>query len=423
MTKFIIISYFFPPSNFVGGERTEAWAKHLHKSGVYPIIITRNWNENQKSITEKVSDNAYRIEKNEHYEIRRLPYKRTLRDKCSDYRVLKPIQKALTLWELITSNFSIKALPYSNFYTEAKKVLEEESDIVGVIASGRPFQSFAIGHKLKKEFPSIFWMPDYRDEWTTHNFLNEARGGAKYINKLERKSELKWTANADHFITVSQPWKESIYKIIKKEGTAILNGYTNFIDIPDRNSNPNQFTITYAGTLYHKQNIEPMINACKKLIDQKQNIFLRFIGIEFQQDAIERINQLLENYQNHFEVLDRMPKKVLTDYLNASDLLFLTSFEGIKGWFPVKLFEYYASGIPMILCPSDHESMESFIKSTNSGFIADTSLECERIIADCIELKKEHGFLQLERNKVEGHKYSRQFQTERLGKLILDLIN
>ena len=63
MKKVLIISYFYPPANFVGGQRTAAWAKYLHEYGYYPIIITRHWNEGQTDLVDKVKNNKLEIEK------------------------------------------------------------------------------------------------------------------------------------------------------------------------------------------------------------------------------------------------------------------------------------------------------------------------------------------------------------------------
>ena len=52
MKKLLIISYFYPPANFVGAQRTAAWAKYLHEYGYYPIIITRQWNEGQTDLVD-----------------------------------------------------------------------------------------------------------------------------------------------------------------------------------------------------------------------------------------------------------------------------------------------------------------------------------------------------------------------------------
>lgn len=388
----------------------------MNESGIYPIVITRAWNENQKDLVDPIDTNELIIEKTDQYEIRRLPYKRTLRDKLSKYPALKIFQKALTLKELIFSNYFLTSLPYSNFYIEAKKQIEQ-GDIKAVIASGRPFQSFFIGHTLKKEF-DILWIPDYRDQWTTSKHLEEQRGIHKWISKLERKSEIKWTSNADFFLSVSENWTKIISELIGKEGKVVLNGYTKLIETRIDKTRKDQFLITYAGTLYPSQNINLVLNSCIELINDGKPVLIRFIGASMMPKETARIASIIKGYESHFEFLDRMPKPELEEYLNQSDLLFLTSFENIKGWYPVKLFEYYASGVPLLLCPSDHESMEDFVKTTRAGFVANSDEECKEILLECIHQKESTGMVLSERNIEIGNQYSRKFQTKVLAEII-----
>lgn len=416
MIKVIIISYFYPPSSFVGGERTAAWAKHLNESGIYPIVITRAWNDNQKDLIDPIDQNELLIEKTDSYEIRRLPYRRSLRDRLSKYPRLRFFQKALTFKELILSNYFIRSLPYFNFYSEAKNLLKTE-DVKAVIASGRPFQSFFIGHRLKKEF-DMLWIPDYRDEWTTHKHLDDQGGVHKWITKLERKSELKWTSNADFFLSVSDNWVKIISELIGKEGKVVLNGYNELITNRIDNTRKDQFVITYAGTLYPSQNINLVLNSCIALIDEGKSIFIRFIGANMMPKETSRILTLLKGYESHFEFLDRMPKSDLDGYMNQTDLLFLTSFENIKGWYPVKLFEYYASGIPLLLCPSDEDCMERFVKTTNAGFVANSEEDCKKVLLESIHQKDTSGKVLLDRSIAVGNQYSRKSQTKVLAEIL-----
>ena len=101
MQKVLIISYFFPPCRLVGSERTEYWAKNLYKYGYYPIILTRQWNPNQIELTNKINNNYNEHLIYDHYEVYKVPYKRSLRDILSNYKSLILFQKALTFLESI----------------------------------------------------------------------------------------------------------------------------------------------------------------------------------------------------------------------------------------------------------------------------------------------------------------------------------
>lgn len=422
MTKVLIISYFFPPSSFVGGERTSAWSKHLYENGIYPIIVTRNWNNNQKDLVDKLDSNDFFIEKNDKYEIHKMPYKRSLRDRVSNYRWLNVFQKVLTLKEIIFSNFFIRSLPYYNIYQEAEKIIQNDPSIELIIASGRPFQSFFIGYRLKKKFPKVKWVPDYRDEWTTHKHLEESGKLNKWINQLERKSELKWTSNANFFISVSDSWVSSIQDLTKKPGVTILNGYSELTKdtqtISGHNSNLDELVITYAGTLYESQNIDLVIDSCLLLMKTENKIVFRFIGTNISVKRLGQIKTKLGNYKSNFLFFERMSKEELKKYIDSTDLLMLTGFNGIKGWYPVKLFEYYASGKPILLCPSDNDVMEDFIIKSKSGFVVNNEAECNEILNAFLQNKKEGKPINCERDFEYGNQFSRKAQTKKLAEII-----
>ena len=61
MKKILLISYFYPPANFVGVQLTAAWAKYLHEYGYYPIIITRQWNEGQTDLADQLKNSVLKI--------------------------------------------------------------------------------------------------------------------------------------------------------------------------------------------------------------------------------------------------------------------------------------------------------------------------------------------------------------------------
>ena len=44
MTKLLILAYDFPPYVSVGGLRPFSWYKYLYLNDVYPVVITRQWN-------------------------------------------------------------------------------------------------------------------------------------------------------------------------------------------------------------------------------------------------------------------------------------------------------------------------------------------------------------------------------------------
>jgi glycosyltransferase involved in cell wall biosynthesis len=417
--KLIIISYFYPPAAFVGGERTQYWAENLHKHGYYPVVITRQWNKGQKDLVNRINHNQHSVEKYETYEVHRLPYNRSLRDKCAPFKWLKPIQKLLTLCELVFSNYFLSVLPYSNFFSYAKGLIEKDKNIQLVLISGRPFRSFFFGYRLKKVFPHIHWVADYRDEWTTSR--NKTPGFINgFIRSLERNSEKRWLSNASLFINVSEKWKPRIENLTETKGKEVKNGYIENIKPLGKGTfikPADSFQIAYVGTLYQNQEIESFLKVLNQI---KKEITLYFIGSELIPSEKYRLQQLAKKYDFLIRI-QKLSKQELYNNLQNIDLFFATPYANVDGCLPVKAFDYLILKKPIILYPSDNDVFEEFILDTQSGIIAANEIEAENIIADYIK-KKKNGELkprQLKNDNIQ--KYSRAYQTRRLASFLTDL--
>jgi hypothetical protein len=212
---------------------------------------------------------------------------------------------------------------------------------------------------------------------------------------------------------------DSISAFIKKEGKAVYNGY---VELKERNNSielGKKLIITYAGTLYPTQNLNLFLDACLSILSNKELDFeVRFIGANVIPEEELKIKQRIKGSESNFIFYDRMPKEELHRFMDETDVLYLTGFENIKGWYPVKLFEYYAEGKPLLLCPSDNDVMESFIRKTNIGHIANSEKECEDIILSLINQKIKGQKLDYNRNTEFGQTFNREYQTANLAKLI-----
>jgi glycosyltransferase involved in cell wall biosynthesis len=416
--KILIISYFYPPANFVGAERVASWIKYLPEHGIYPIVVTRIWEKDQKDLLKINNTQGTIIEKLDSAEIHRVSEKPGYRDILIKRNKVLILRKMLSFIQLLCDNFVFTKSSYYPFFKEAITILEQNPDIKHVIISGTPFHSFAIGYHLKRIFPDINWFPDYRDQWTTHPYANSSGLLSSLLYHIEKKNERKWTNNCKNFITVSENWKDNISAFIQKEGHVVKNGFDFKIEKIHSKSIPQKtgrLVISYIGTLYPYQNIENFIEVIQELILSKDlNIQLNFVGCEVLPKQKERIEKLTKAIAQHVHILPRMPKNDLKEIYEKSDLLLVTRFENMKGWYPVKLFDYGTTGTPILLFPSDQDVMEEFVLETNTGIVISDKKKLIDYLSDLIVSNESNN---LEINYNELAIYSRASQVEFLKKV------
>lgn len=387
LQKIIIVSYFFPPANFAGSYRVGSWARHLHKFGYYPIIVTRCWNNNQTTTTEAVLDNTMQHERHDTYEVYRIPYHPNLRDRIharyGDSR-FTIVRKALTLAELLLQNFSNAVIPYHNLYDFALQLVSRERDITCAILSGRPFQLFKFGDMLNRE-TGIKWIADYRDEWNTHQWLLDESISRRAIRALESQSEKKWLRSASIFTTCSDNWVEQISAFTGRPGRVVLNGYEdNLITEARTGPSSDALTIVHNGTIYSSQPTEIFLEGYKKFIDATPGVKVRllFPGVDNDPAEGNRIRRAMIGYEDYYEVTPRIPKDDLIRMMSSAHLYLLIGTQGVKGHHSSKIFEYLAMGRPVILCPGDNDVMHELMQDTNAGFITKNAEEATVLLID-----------------------------------------
>jgi glycosyltransferase involved in cell wall biosynthesis len=313
-----------------------------------------------------------------------------------------------------------KKSQYYFLFQQAEKVLAENKDLNTIIISGTPFHSFAIGYYLKLKFPRISWFPDYRDQWNTHPYAYKSTILRKFIVFLEKKKEKQWIANATSFITVSEIWKDRISSFTGKEGFVVKNGFDfdpleiKPVKIPRQQ---NKLVISYIGTLYPYQNINLLLDVVKKLVlNEKYKIHINFVGINALENQENKIKERYPEIQVNLSFYERMPAANLQQIYDQSDLLWLTSFENMKGWYPVKLFDYTKQGIPILLYPRDNDVMQSFVESGSVGFSFENDYDLYEFFKTFF-LKENH--IIIKPNSFFLIEFTRETQTKELNKFII----
>ena len=422
MKKVLIISYFFPPANFAGSYRIFSWAKYLHKFGYYPVIVTRKYDSAIGNFTDlsKPSSEGILHEKHENYEVYYLPYKGNLKDKLlvrfGDNKMVF-FRKILSFAELVFQNFFLSAIPYNNLYYFSKKLIRDQEFSL-MISSGKPYILFKLCKILNKKF-DIPWIADYRDPWSIHTWFLK-RG---ILSTLDNHFEKKWVGTASAITSCSQLWSDDIGSFVKRPGYVIYNGYENYNE--DTNDNKTEtFTLIYNGTLYTWQEIELFVEAFKKFVDSgtSYKVKILFLGISIENKQAERIKKLFDNYEKYIELTERLGKEEIVRRMKDASLLLLFGHKDLKGWYPIKIFDYLSIQKPILLCPSDNDVLEELINTTHSGYVLNDIEKIVDLLKD-LYVKWEKGIsLKVNSDKESISKYSRENQVGNLAQVFDEII-
>jgi glycosyltransferase involved in cell wall biosynthesis len=420
----LIFAYFFPPCGMTAAHRPLSWVKYFPKFGFYPIVITRNWDVEIKSQLDlsKPSGQDLRIEKYDTHEVHYIPFKGNVRDvlyvKHGDNK-FKTLRKILSLLILFIDRLYFSMSEFSAFYEYAKE-LTKKVKLDYVLVTAQPYLMHRLGYKLKKDFPEIKWVADYRDAWTTSE-INLVNKGKLFtlLGKIDKRLERKWLSNASFITSVSYPLAERISKTFNLPGYEIQNGFelTEFDELGDVGKF-DKFTITYVGTLYPGQNIELFIDAMKRLIDEgKTNIELSLPGLSFDVEQTERVRRVMTGYEKYVSITERIPKLDTLLIEKKSHLLLYVGWEGFTGVIGSKVYEYLASGTKLLVAPGDNSCIDEIMEHSKAGAYHSSVDEVYNYLKNQYA-EFENGNAQVNTMSDEIMTYSRENQARLLAELL-----
>lgn len=297
------------------------------------------------------SDNAQTREKeplilpnNLHrYEVRTMDYRSLKRfskhkptgtKSSSTFQFLTKIQKTLPFHFIIGEGSLVYI--YSA-YKKAKELIKK-NNISMIYSSFMPYADHLIAFLLKRKFPNLIWVADFRDLQVEPMYKNI------YFEKLNRRIEKYLLKNVDLITTISSPFAD--YLSVYGRTLSVPKG----VAIRSYNKKKNdKFKIVYTGHLAGEfRDGKYLINALKilnnKYPDKFQFIYAGRDGDLwkkwFEEKGIIRL----------FEDRGFIPRNETLNLQEESDLLLLltSSTPNYKGVFTGKLFEYLETKSPII---------------------------------------------------------------------------
>lgn len=361
--KVLFIAYNFPPQGGGGVLRSLKFVKYLPSFGWEPVVITC------KKPDYGICDESL---------LRQIPEKINIKRTYSltPFKFFKILKKTgLSRLRVILDYYLFipdKLIGWVPFvYFCAKKIIKSEK-IDAIFTTSPPHSSHFAGILLKKKFPALKLVTDFRDAWCENPFRNVARNSIRA--KIEEKMERMVFKHSDRIIfNTSSSMNLYINKygeLIKSKSEAVHNGYDHddFTGIK-RQAGREKFVILHTGDIYGIRSIAPFLKALEALLSEikglEDRIIVKFVGYSIKSDEQKRVAQSpagkiidFVSFVPHADCIELM--------LNSDLLLLITGKDENKVMIPSKFYEYLASGTK-ILALSEKGELTRILENCRAG--------------------------------------------------------
>ena len=378
--KILIISYLFPPVGGIGVQRALSLAKYLPRCG-FEVHILKATNaggpvhdpELVKQIPPGVTvHEAFTPEIP--FALRQKLWKR-LKGGGEKNPSAGSVYRGFS-WKSLVAGVAKRLLcpepeilwaPFA--IRKARRIIRRHS-IQLVLVTVPPFSALVVGTRIKREFPSVTLVSDFRDEWLSFYLKDFEFQNSDYTRRRAEAIELETVERSDLVVAVNRSSRDEIRRRYPEQPDAkfvvVSNGYDPEVFAgfwPRRNSSP-RMVVTHMGTVYKTASPRFYLDALDGLSEQiRDSIETRFVGrISADEQA------LLEGRKGRITVLGFRPQAEALKYMEDTDYLLLTMTNDIS--VPGKLFEYMATGKPVLAVTAPGSEVDQILRETASGLSA-----------------------------------------------------
>lgn len=387
-SKLLLISYLFPPAGGVAVQRALSMAKYLPHDGYeMHVLCCRNPAVPNldpsllKSIPPEV--HVHRVFSPE------LPYRmkqavwgllsskrkaggpatQTPRPAGKPSGIKTGIQAWIQAWmrRVLCPDPEVVWVPFA---LRRARQLVRQYGIDTVMITAPPFSSLLVGLQLKREFPSIKFVADFRDGWLeyTLNAFDFHKNDYTLVRATAIEREVVTQAN---LITSVTSGNNSIMQqrypdLPAGKFALIYNGYDpeSFAGFQPRQHGTGKVVIVHAGTLHTTTSPKSYFDALDNLPDNlRDQVETRVMGRITEVEAPE-----LDNRRTTIRRYGFLPQPEVFRQLEEADYLLLIVHHApaLGG----KIFEYLATGKPILAISPEHGEVARLIHETGSGMCA-----------------------------------------------------
>lgn len=380
----LLVTYSFPPAGGVGVLRAASLARYLPAEGIRLNVLTAR-NASAVGNDPKLLD-AIPPEVSVHrtmtidlpFNIKKKIKKFITGGKSGsnqDFTVAsagKPIFLKRALQDILLPDPQVTWLPV---LTRAARRVIKKCHIDIVLITAPPFSSVLLVEKLRKEFPRLAIVVDFRDEWLSTTIELVGFSSSEYARNIAREAEASAVKHATAIVAVTEASRREIRSRYPQEPESKFHLIPNGFDSTKLHSAglsakpkiDGKIMVTYTGTVYTSTNPTMLVRALQSLpIDLKSRFRLRFIG------HIEepRFREALLQLGDMVELKGFLPQNEALAVMNETDYALLITHDPLN--VAAKFYDYIGAGKPILAVIHPLGEVRRLMDELRAGWWADS---------------------------------------------------
>lgn len=292
-------------------------------------------------------------------------------------------------------------LPFA--FPAARRIIRERKIDV-VLITVPPFSSVRLATMLRKAFPKLPIVVDFRDEWLSTTLDLVSFNNNERARTVTTKAESEAVRDASAVVLVTEAARQELVGRYPDVDPAkfrhIANGYETRASTQITRPPGEQVLLTYIGSVYGSTDPGNFVEAVLALpSDLRQKLKLRFIG-HVENDALR---EMLNRLGDTLELKGFVPRAEALQALEETDYLLLITHDRIN--VSAKFYDYVSGSRPIVAAVNPCGDVRRLLEETGTGYWADSASPAEmtalltRILTGPAE--------PLHRNEAEIAKYHR----------------
>lgn len=241
----------------------------------------------------------------------------------------------------------------------------QRGDIPLLITSGPPHSVHLAGLHLKRRFPSVFWVADFRDPWMEVDYLHHLRL-SRFARRKHQKLEKSVLINADLILTISEGLRGILASKTIRPVTVIPNSFDPewFAPVTGEEAYPKSFTLVHTGTMPAERDAPELWEALAAFPHPASVRLVGSVDPQVIQSAVQ------QGVQECIHVEPAVPHSEALKIQKAAALLLVVANRTptASGILTGKVFEYLASGRPLLAIGPEDGDLHQLIRETQAGW-------------------------------------------------------